>query len=574
MVSIVKLQPLQGNTYSVDYNKTDFKIQSAPNSLLAIDKSYILMSVSVPQPAPYQYTNIVLGRSSLPYTPSAFVRHMRLESATKGVINELNYLNVFMANTINNLALDIDELRSTYPYMGCGPFAGGYNDADDTTLLDAGASVVMKLPLSHVLPLARSWKYLPMDKYGRELMLSLELENQLKLFSSLTNTNNFALTVATCANIGAAPTTTLTLAVPAALSTAQLPVGARLLVKWTSGGQNFTREDWVATRPDNSTLTLYTGVNLQANSTSVSISYYDTALKVVSASGIVDNTNPINSFTVYSAANPNLSVGDTVIVRYSVRAAGAGANTTASYTLQTVITALGAYAANAQQITVQNPLTPAGQAVLGVSVCVLKNIPLDWQINKMDLVATMIQGNESTIRSLMADQPAQCFTVSVEPSISVETPVYQKLYTIEPQCVSILTCAIGERRAGEGDTLYSSFTNRGVNSASVKQQIQYRASLNNHELTSKPVILTSDLQMSAQFADRLINYCQNTNLPMHSVNPFKLSISEPITVIAERLTAVEEPVKTGPKQLDLRIEGANAMSIKNYYLFKEKYVDV
>jgi hypothetical protein len=567
MASIVKLNSNEGGSFTPTYNRISFNIDGM--GLADLSKSYILLEVQAPQ-TQATLTNIVMGRDGLAYLPESLFRTVKLVSSKMGIVDELNYANIYHLNK-RYLSTDIDHVRSL-SIQGVGPLPA-YSDEDAIGVFDNNGVVVMKVQLKDLLPMAEMTQYMDMAKFG-SLRVELECEPSFKLFSGLTTANNLELSdPIACNDIGVAASSTLTLTA-GPIDTNTLPVGAYIKLTYTPvGGEPTDRDEWIDSRADANTLVVYTA-QIPAAATNVSFRYYNSAFKPVGAAGKPANTpTPTTTITLYAAADPLINrVGQSLLVAYSVRPTGAPATGIVSFQMLTRVAAIPSpYAANSITITLADALNPVGSIALGISVAKLDNFDtLDYSINKADLVLVSYNVPDKVKNELLAQQSNKVYkSVSVEPITTVQTATYQRQVYCEPNTTNFMACFTGERATGKGFNMFSCLNNAAAG-ASTAQAFKYRCSVDNKDLTSRDITIDAVSQSSGLHIDRLRTFSTNNNPALKCVNPFKLG-AEPVFMIADKITTDEDSLpNTQPKLLTMRVEtSTNPLDVKNLYVFKE-----
>ena len=568
MASVVKLNSNEGGSFTPTYNRISYTIDGM--GLADLSKSYILLEVQAPQSNPPALTNIVMGRDGLAYLPESLFRTVKLVSSKMGIVDELNYANIYHLNK-RYLSTDIDHIRSL-SIQGVGPLPG-YTDEDAVGPFDNNGVVVMRVKLSDLLPMAEMAQYMDMAKFG-SLRLELETEPTFKLFSGLTVANNLELSAPiACNDIGEAATATLTLTGDP-IDANTLPIGAYIRLTYTpAGGEPVSRDEWIDNRAGPTTLAIYT-TTVPANATNVSFSYYNTSFKPVGAPGKPANTpTPTTTITLYAAADPLINrVGQSLLVAYSVRPTGAPPTGIVSFQMITRVSAIpNPYAANSITITLADALNPVGSIALGISVCKIDNFDtLDYSINKADLVLVSYNVPDKVKNELLSQQANKVYkSVSVEPITTVQTSTYQRQVYCDPNTTNYMACFCSERATGKGFNMYSCLNNAGAG-ASTAQAFKYRCSVDNKDLTSRDITIDAVSQSSGLHIDRLRTFSNNNNGALKCVNPFKLG-AEPVFIVADKITTDEgELPNTQPKLLTMRIEtSTNPLDVKNLYVFKE-----
>lgn len=568
MSRILKLHSVEGGPFTPTYNRVTYDVQVG--GLLDLTKSYFNFVVSVPQ-APASSTPVFLGRDGMQYYPVALIRHAKLISSTKGVLEEIPYVNILSMN-LKYFQLDSDSDRSLSIYAS--------SPVDVASLPTSGltgvTSIAMPVPLSDVFGCASTMTDLDTEQLG-SLRVELELESSQKLFqtSYFTGsdpTQSFTLSAPVgCADLGAAGTV-LTLTGQLPLTT--LPAGARVYVSYTpqqGGPPVVDQKYYVLARADTTHITLEAQI---PQATAISFKYYSSAML---GSGIIaqDGAQKV-TLQLQSAADPGILPNSWLQILYTAQTP---AQTFTDYTLNTKVIS-ATYNAGVATVTLATGLTPILAAglnlnFLGISaikIYGISNLSEDYSISKAELVLYQspmppkMKGKHSKAGKMAIR------TFSCEPATSVQTTDYRRQFILEPGVVNAWIMPIGQRVQSESVNLLASVNNAGVISSVAPQSPAYRLSLDSVDLTSRDVRL--DQGGTTLHQDRLLAAFANSPLQAVSIAPVKAG-TEPVTFIAAPLTIVDEEdlkIPESSRMLSIKLTAGANLDSKVYYCFKEKYV--
>ena len=228
MLKIEKLLSQQSLPLSQANNILNFVIPQI-GTHLDFPSSYVQFEVDVSSASS---SRVAFGRNKNSYYPVCMVRRSRLVSSKKGVIAEVNNLNILVQNLLwHNKTTSENNADALFGW-------GGTEGADyfHTVFTDNSGNSFVKIPFSHLFPgsLANS-NALPIENLG-ELTIQLELEPTKKLFQQLTcsrwnDTEDFYLNVLDCDDLEEAGDT---LTLSDAADAAKMMIGDSVLIKFVN----------------------------------------------------------------------------------------------------------------------------------------------------------------------------------------------------------------------------------------------------------------------------------------------------------------------------------------------------
>ena len=200
MLKIEKLLSQQALPLSKANNILNFVVPQI-GTHLDFTSSYVQFEVDVTSATS---SRIAFGRNKNSYYPVCMVRRSRLVSSKKGVLTEVNNLNILVQNLLwHNKTTSENNSDALWGW-------GGTEGADyfHTVFTDNSGNSFVKIPFGHLFPgsLANS-NFLPTEELG-ELTIQLELEPTKNLFQQLTSSrwndqqDYYSFDVA-CNNLGA-----------------------------------------------------------------------------------------------------------------------------------------------------------------------------------------------------------------------------------------------------------------------------------------------------------------------------------------------------------------------------------